>query len=117
MTPAEISRALELHVPLQVKEFARVQKSSRNTLYRIALESKDHALPARMMAKCYEETQVNFFSACYRRERGVLQILQEADAPVPHLYGGHLGSRMAVLFLEDLGAQDVASVLRDHPGR
>lgn len=115
MTPAEISRALELNVPLQVTAFARVQKSSRNTIYRIALDSKDARLPAEMIAKCYDDAQVSFFSACYRRERGVLQILQEADAPVPHLLGGHLGSRIAVLFLEDLGANDMISVLREIP--
>jgi len=115
MTPAEISRALELSGLLPVSHFARVQKSSRNTLYRMMLDGKETRLPARMLAKCYEESQVNFFSACYRRERGVMQILQEADAPVPRIYGGHLGSRMAVLFMEDLGSADLDSTLREMP--
>lgn len=112
LTPAEISRALEVPGGLQVREFMRIRKPSRNTLYRIMLEGKEAHLPPSLVAKCYEDTQIAFFSACYRRERGVLQILQEAGAPVPHSYGGHLGSRMAVLFIEDLGQQDLAGALQ-----
>jgi len=111
MTAAEIGRALDVNGPLPVREFARLEKASRNMLYRISLDTKEHHLPECIIAKCYEETQVSFFSACYRRERGVLRILQEAGAPAPRLYGGHLGSRTAVLFQEDLGTQDLATAL------
>ncbi|HEY3376933.1 MAG TPA: phosphotransferase, partial [Armatimonadota bacterium] len=113
MTAAEIGRALEVNGELPVRAFARIAKPSRNTLYRIELDSGDGHLPERIVAKCYEESQVTFFSACYRRERGVLNILQEAEAPVPRIYGGHLGSHNAVLFLEDLGANDLAQALKE----
>ncbi|OPZ86865.1 MAG: Phosphotransferase enzyme family protein [bacterium ADurb.Bin429] len=80
------------------------------------MQIEPHAqLPERLVAKCYEDQQVTFFSACYRRERGVLQILHEAGAPVPRPLGGYLGSHQAVLFLEDLGAQDLAGKLAALP--
>ncbi|HOS42612.1 MAG TPA: phosphotransferase, partial [Armatimonadota bacterium] len=114
LTPAELSLAMEAQGPLVVVEFTRLTKPSRNTLYRIQIAP--HApLPERLIAKCYEEQQVTFFSACYRRERGVLQILHEAGAPVPRPLGGYLGSHQAVLFLEDLGAQDLAGLLAALP--
>ncbi len=122
LTPMELTRAVESAVPLPVRSFMRVEKPSRNTLYRITLDSKEPHLPERIIAKCYEEAQVAFFSACYRRERGVLSILQGEESPVPRLFGGHLGARMAVLFQEDLGAQDLGTALvqldaDDHAGR
>ncbi|MHB9024012.1 MAG: phosphotransferase [Armatimonadota bacterium] len=113
MTAAEMGRALEVSGELPVRFFERIAKPSRNTLYRIELEVGDARLPERLVAKCYEESQVTFFSACYRRERGVLHILQEADAPVPRVFGGHLGSHNAVLFLEDLGANDLSQALKE----
>ena len=115
MTSAEISRALEVKGPLPVRAFSRIQKPSRNSLYRIQLEAGDAALPEQFIAKCFQEAKVTFFSACYRRERGVLQILQETNAPVPRLLGGHLGSRLGVLFMEDLGITDLSMALRALP--
>jgi len=115
LTPAEVSRALEVTGALEVREFNRIQKPSRNTLYRMALEGKDAHLPPSLVAKCYEDAQISFFSACYRRERGVLQILQEAGAPASRVFGGHLGAHLAVLFLEDLGVQDLAMALSAVP--
>jgi phospho-N-acetylmuramoyl-pentapeptide-transferase len=115
LTPAEIGRALEVTGPLAVREFNRIPKPSRNTVYRVALEGRDPHLPPSLVAKCYEDAQISFFSACYRRERGVLQILQEAGAPASRVYGGHLGAHLAVLFLEDLGQQDLAAALAEVP--
>jgi len=115
LTPAEISHALEITSPLAVREFSRLRKPSRNTLYHIQLDGKETAQRTALIAKCYEDSKVAFFSACYRRERGVLQILQEVDAPTPRIFGGHLGAHMAVLFLEDLGTQDFSEALRAIP--
>lgn len=115
MTPAEIGRALEATNPLVVREFSRIERPSRNTLYRLRLEGRDARLPEHLVAKCFQETQVTFFSACYRRERGVLEILNEVGAPVPRLYGGHLGTRMAVVFMEDLGTHDFSSIMQALP--
>ncbi|MHB9130332.1 MAG: phosphotransferase [Armatimonadota bacterium] len=115
MAPAEISRALGVNGLLEVQEFVRIQTPSRNNLFRIILPAREGHLPERLVAKCYEEAQITFFSACYRRERGVLQILQEADAPVPNLYGGHLGSQLGVLFLEDLGSRTLSAALQEVP--
>ena len=111
LTPAEISHALGSNGPLAVREFTRLQKPSRNTLYLVRLEDTDAPRPPAMVAKCYAESQVAFFSACYRRERGVLQILQEVGAPVPRVFGGHLGTHQAVLFMEDMGPQDLSGAL------
>ncbi len=114
MTPSEISLAMEVPGPLAVTAFARLAKPSRNTLYRVQIEP--HApLPPVLVAKCYEDEQVTFFSACYRRERGVLQILHEAGAPVPRPLGGYLGSHQAVLFMEEVGVQDLAGALSALP--
>ena len=110
LTPAEISRALGISGPLAVREFNRLGKTSRNTLFHIRLDGNDQQRPA-LVAKCYEDSKVAFFSACYRRERGVLSILQEVGAPAPRIFGGHLGAHMAVLFLEDLGAQEFSEAL------
>lgn len=111
MTPPEISRALNLKGLLPVLNFARIQKPSRNNLYRVTLDAGDMGLPGQFIAKCFQESQITFFSACYRRERGVLQLLQETNAPVPRLLGGYLGARQGVLFLEDLGNQDLGQAL------
>ncbi len=111
MKPQEISRALDLTGMLPVKEYARIEKPSRNTLYRITLERKTGRLPASIIAKCFQDSKVTFFSACYRREHGVLALLQEALAPSPHLLGGYSGKEHAVLFLEDVAGQDLSSLL------
>lgn len=115
MTPLEISRTLEVSEPLPVTDFTRISKASRNTLYRIELAGARGPLPAALVAKCYGEEQVTFFSACYRRERGVVQILSEAGAPVPRILGGYLGAHRAVLFMDDLGVQDLAGALAALP--
>jgi phospho-N-acetylmuramoyl-pentapeptide-transferase len=115
VTPPELGRALEVSAPPAVRAFTQVSKPSRNTLFRIALEAPRGPLPESLVAKCYGEEHVTFFSACYRRERGVLQILSEAGAPVPRVLGGYLGSHKAVLFLDDLGMQDLAGVLAALP--
>ena len=61
LTPAEISRALEAPALPEVREFTRIARPSRNTLYRLALASGDSRLPASLVAKVYEDTQIAFF--------------------------------------------------------
>ncbi len=112
MKPLEISRALEATGMLRIKEYARIEKPSRNSLFRITLERKVGRLPSSIIAKCFLDSKVTFFSACYRREFGVLTLLQEALAPSPHLLGGYLGNDHAVLFLEDVAGQDLNTLLR-----
>ena len=112
MTPAEISHALGVKALLAVHEFNRIDKPSRNSLYRIILAESETQLPPSIVAKCFEDDKVTFFSACYRRERGVMEILQQTGAPVPRILGGHLGTHLAVLFQEDLGTQDLISALQ-----
>lgn len=121
MTPGEICLAMNIPSPLTIQSVTHLTKPSRNTLYRIQIETNTH-LPEWLVAKSYEDAQVMFFSACYRRERGVLEILHEAGAPVPKPLGGYLGSHRAVLFLADEGTQDLAGALTamphaDHAGR
>jgi phospho-N-acetylmuramoyl-pentapeptide-transferase len=111
LTPAEVCRALEVAGTLPIRGFAKLTKPSRNNIYRITLERAGPSLSERFIAKSYVDAQVAFFAACYRRERGVLQLLQEVEAPTPRVLGGHLGSHQAVLFLEDLGPQDLAAAL------
>lgn len=122
MTSTEISHALGVKIPVPVASFSRISKPSRNSLYRITLETPVPNLPLHLVAKCFQESKVTFFSACYRRERGVVEILQQANAPVPRLLGGHLGSHQGVLFMEDVGTVDLASALlalpkNDIPGQ
>ena len=111
MTPAEISGALGVTALLPVTALQQITKPSRNSIYRISLEANENKLPLSLIAKCFSEEKVTFFSACFRRERGVLQILQETGAPVPKIFGGHLGKHQAVLFMEDIGSNDMAAAL------
>lgn len=111
MTPAEFRRAISAGEGVTAVAVAHLTKPSRNTLFRITLDGQDARNPASLIAKCFRDESVAFFAACYRRERGVLQILNETGAPAPRCYGGHLGARQAVLFLEDLAGQGLAHTL------
>jgi hypothetical protein len=115
MTPAEISRALNATGSLPVATFGRISKPSRNSLYRITVQTNEAHVPPSIIAKCFQEDKVTFFSACYRREHGVLSILQEANAPVPTVLGGYMGARQAVLFMTDLGTQDLSLAMQALP--
>lgn len=85
-------------------------KASRNTVYRIDLEWSDQG-PASVIAKLYESTRIAFFSACYRRERGVLDLLYSYGCAVPQVYGGELKQDRALLVMQDLGDETLAERL------
>jgi phospho-N-acetylmuramoyl-pentapeptide-transferase len=90
--------------------FADRRRASRNTVFRVQLQRRgERPLPA--VAKCYDEEQISFFAACYRRERSVLEMLARLGARVPPVLGGHLGARRAVLFLGDCGEDTLADLL------
>ena len=69
-----------------------------------------------MIAKRYAEDRIEFFSACYRRERGVLELLHRYGCAVPQVFGGELGEDQALLIMQDLGDETLAERLEasDH---
>ena len=81
---------------------------SRNALFRLAL---DRSGPPTMVVKSYEEERISFFSSCYRRERGLLELLGEYGCAVPRVYGGVEAADRALLFMEDAGRETLADRL------
>lgn len=111
ITVTEFRRAIGASDGVTLEQIERVSKPSRNSIYRVTVT--DGGRPATMIAKCFRDESVAFFAACYRRERGVLRILNDTSAPAPRCYGGHLGSRQGVLLLEDCAGQELALALRE----
>jgi len=103
---------------LWIREISADERPSRNTILRLQVQRRGEQ-GAALIAKCYDEDQIAFFAACYRRERSVLEMLARFGARVPAVSGGHLGARRAVLFLEDCGRETLADSLAesDQEGR
>jgi phospho-N-acetylmuramoyl-pentapeptide-transferase len=103
-------------------------KASRNAIVRLWLEWDPGDAPddggrsrgpATLILKRYQEDRIAFFSACYRRERGVLDLLSQYGVPAPRAYGGLLRDHDALLLLEDVGEETLAQRLEanDAAGR
>jgi phospho-N-acetylmuramoyl-pentapeptide-transferase len=85
-------------------------KASRNTIYRLSLAWPDGG-PRSVIAKRYSSERIKFFSACYQRERGVLELLHSYGCPVPRIYSSRLMDDQAILIMEDLGDETLAERL------
>ncbi len=85
-------------------------KASRNTVFRLTLDWPNGG-PRSVIAKRYAADRITFFSACYRRERGVLELLRGYGCAVPQVYDGQLRQDQAVLIMEDLGDETLAERL------
>ncbi len=85
-------------------------KASRNTVYRLGLAWPGEG-PDSVIAKLYAADRITFFSACYRREEGVLKLLGRYGAAVPRVYAGELRDDHALLILQDLGDETLAERL------
>jgi phospho-N-acetylmuramoyl-pentapeptide-transferase len=86
-----------------------VAEASRNEIYRL---DADWPGPQTIIAKHYDRTRIQFFSACYRREAEIVRLLHEYGCAVPELYGGVANEQRAVGFFEDLGTITLAGRLR-----
>jgi aminoglycoside/choline kinase family phosphotransferase len=85
-------------------------KDTRNLVCRLALTWPGEGPPS-VVIKRYTPDRVAFFSASYRRERGVLELLQRYGAAVPRVYGGELRDDQALLVMQDLGDETLAERL------
>jgi phospho-N-acetylmuramoyl-pentapeptide-transferase len=85
-------------------------KASRNSVFRINLDWSESG-PASVIVKRYAADRIAFFSACYRRERGVLDLLHSYGCAVPRVYSGELMDRQAILVMQDLGDETLAERL------
>jgi len=85
-------------------------KASRNTIYRVGLAWSDGG-PDSVIAKRYAADRITFFSACYRRERGVLELLKRYGCAVPQVHAGELRDDQALLIMQDLGDETLAERL------
>ncbi len=94
----------------QITHAAVHPKASRNTVYRLNLAWPDRG-PATVIVKRYSSDRISFFSACYRRERGVLELLHSYGCAVPRVYGGGLREDQALLIMQDLGDETLAERL------
>ena len=94
----------------EITSLAVHPKASRNAVYRVGLRWPAHG-PASIIIKRYAADRIAFFSACYRRERGVLELLHSYGCAVPRVYGGELGPDQAVLVMQDLGDETLAERL------
>ncbi|UCC69356.1 MAG: phosphotransferase [Armatimonadota bacterium] len=108
-------RLIELIVPAgegepQVERAAVHPKASRNTVYRLSLVWPNGG-PTSIIAKRYAADRIEFFSACYRRERGVLELLGRYGCAVPEIHSGELRDDQALLIMQDLGDETLAERL------
>ena len=94
----------------QITQAAVHPKASRNTVYRLSLSWSDDG-PSSVVAKFYSAARISFFSACYRRESGVLRLLRQYGAAVPEVYAGELRKDQALLVMQDLGDETLAERL------
>jgi len=85
-------------------------KASRNTVYRLSLHWRGSG-PSSMIAKLYASDRISLFAACYRREEGVLRLLQQYGVAVPRVYAGELWADRGLLLLQDLGDETLAERL------
>jgi phospho-N-acetylmuramoyl-pentapeptide-transferase len=85
-------------------------KDSRNVVCRLGL-SWPNGGPASVVVKRFAADRVSFFSASYRRERGVLRLLHDYGAAVPRVYAGEMRRDQALLVLQDLGDETLAERL------
>ncbi len=91
-------------------------KDSRNLVCRLGLSWPTEG-PERAVIKRYSPDRVAFFSASYRRERGVLELLHRYGAAVPQVYGGELREDQALLAMQDLGEETLAERLEEAEAR
>ncbi|HUU53296.1 MAG TPA: phosphotransferase [Armatimonadota bacterium] len=94
----------------EITQAAVHPKASRNTVYRLNLAWPTTG-PRSVIAKLYASDRISFFSACYRREQGVLKLLRQYGAAVPRVYAGELREDRAVLIMQDLGDETLAERL------
>ena len=112
ITPEDFVRAVGMRdgqEPL-VYELSVEPTPSRNRLFRLKVGWGEME-PIGVVVKQYEERRVRFSSACYRREYGILTLLERYGAPVAHALGGLDGVERSLLFLEDLGADTLSERL------
>jgi phospho-N-acetylmuramoyl-pentapeptide-transferase len=102
--------------PPQITRAAVHPKASRNTVLRLSL-TWPHQGPPTVIAKRYAADRITFFSACYRRERGVLELLHRYGCTVPRVYGGQLREDQALLLMQDLGDETLAERLEGSDDR
>jgi aminoglycoside/choline kinase family phosphotransferase len=93
-------------------------KASRNSVFRLSVTWPEGG-PASLIAKRYAADRIAFFAACYRRERGILELLNRYDCAVPRVYSGELMDDQALLIMQDLGDETLAERLEasDHHGK
>ena len=93
-------------------------KASRNSVFRITVNWTETG-PLSVIAKRYASDRIAFFSACYRRERGVLELLHSYGCAVPRVYSGELVDDQAILVMQDLGDETLAERLEasDYHGK
>jgi phospho-N-acetylmuramoyl-pentapeptide-transferase len=96
--------------PPQITRAAVHPKASRNAVLRLYLAWPQRG-PATVIAKRYAADRITFFSACYRRERGVLELLHRYGCAVPRVYAGQLRHDQALLLMQDLGDETLAERL------
>jgi len=112
--PGEIEQALgeARRAKAEIISFQPSGKASRNAIARLNLQwTPAEAGPLRVMAKSYLQGRVAFFSACYRRERALLQMLADYGSPVPRPCGGLSRADRALLLMEDVGMETLAERL------
>jgi len=110
ITPDHLAEALGSlgYGPPVIKKLSASRRGSRNAIYRMTMA---WAGPDTIMAKVYDDERISFFSACYRRERGMLELLKAYGAAVPGVLGGVGVPRRALLFMEDCGSHTLRQLL------
>ena len=101
---------------LRIVHAAIHPKESRNIVCRLTLAWPGEG-PTSAVVKLYAPGRIAFFSASYRRERGVLELLHRFGAAVPQVYGGELREDQALLVMQDLGDETLAERLEEADAR
>ena len=97
-------------VPAAITSVQECDIASRNAIFRLRVRGgAGEELSA--VGKAYQEGRVEFFAACYRRERGLLEWLRRLGCAVPRVYGGVLKDNLGLLVLEDAGERTLSDLL------
>ena len=91
---------------LNVKSYQKIYTQSRNLTYRAVLNSDEN-----IIFKVFCDSRVTFYQACYNRERGIMKILNDANAKTPKIFGGHVTGDRAILAMSYVGDMVLADAI------
>ena len=111
VTESELLRLVN-RSSLDIKSYKKIYTQSRNLTYRVTLGSDEN-----IIFKVFCDERITFYQACYNRERGVMKILNDANAKTPKLFGGIMTGDRAILAMSQVGYITLADAIENGDNR